>query len=110
MTFKEQFQQDIDNVFFNTDEGASTVVYKPKEGIDVTIEALSEFGMSLEMSSFGASEISNIMIKKSDVDKPKYGDEIAIDGEYWTVQRTLWSNHGAHYVEIRRDERVNFRG
>jgi len=105
MTFKAQLAKDVENVFFNTDEGANTVVYQPKTGGNITVDALIEYETVLDTDGYGASEVGTIMVKRSDVEKPTYGDKIVISGYYWTVYHIRWANPEAFSLEIRRDER-----
>ena len=81
------------------------MVYIPKIGSNITLDALIEFGTESELSGSGASDVANMMIKKEDVEKPVYGDKIVVNGYYWVVYRILWGNPGTHYLELRKDLR-----
>ena len=108
MTFKDQMANDLDNVFFNTDEFAVEVVYTPKAtGVGQSIKALVDYGLPENIqgnrgdgytwtltcerdvrSDFvhgNTRSVATVTVNASDIPEPKYRDIITIDGVEFRV-------------------------
>ncbi|EMS79207.1 head-tail joining protein [Desulfotignum phosphitoxidans] len=107
-TFKEQMQLDLD-VFFDTSEFATSVVYTPASGGDaVTVPAIVDYGATGRMDEGKESdgyvwrlmcakgvrpdfdrgrvrETALVKVRKDQIPAPGYRDTFTIDGEVWTV-------------------------
>lgn len=89
MTFKDQMLDDLDNVFFNTDEFAQTVNW---DGTD--IDVIPDTTDDRDSSSSNADEHGAFvqrrayMVKQADFSaEPVPMQEVIIDGESWYVDR-----------------------
>ena len=103
MGFKEAVAADVDNVFFQTDEFAETVII---DGMAVPIildnDALQ--GMS-ELYAKGLSEGEQfIFVKEKDMHRlPQNGEQLTKDGIDWYVRHAV-SEMGVYGIRIGRTQ------
>ena len=102
MTFKGQAADDINNVFFNTDEFAE---YAEVDGKTVPIiidnDALNG---KTELYAFGLSAGEQlIFLKEADLGRlPQIGEQITINGKQWYIKHSL-ANAGVFEIRIGRE-------
>ena len=102
MVLKDQMLLDLD-VFFNVDEFASVVTYRPATGDPVQIKAV--FDTDRQRRDSGADQ-AWLYVKKADVPSPSYRDTFVIDGEEWKIQqrpgqgRVVFPAGGAWQIRI----------
>ena len=81
MTFQDQLDSDLENVFFNDDEFARDVTYA-----GATIKAVETDGYEITTSIPGVNvPTRSLLVMESDVPNPKAGDTVVIDGQTWYV-------------------------
>lgn len=81
MTFKDQVQQDMESVFFNVSEHATTATYK-----GATIPVIEDGGFIQNTGVPGVTiPALTIHIRASDVSNPKQGDKVVIGGKTYYV-------------------------
>ena len=104
MTFKEQVKADIDNVFFNTDEFAETVVI---DGKPVPIILDNDSLLAAEFALVLAEGEQYIFIREKDMHRlPQPGEQITKDNKQWYIRPPVVSNMGVFALRIGR-ERVH---
>ena len=103
MALKDQFQEDLDNVFYDSDDFVEDLVYET-----VTVQAHIKRLGSLDISSSGAATYANIRLRKSQVANPKFGDAVEFDSKNWTVEKTLSSNNLESKLLVKTEESYSF--
>jgi hypothetical protein len=103
MSFKEQAAADINNVFFNTDEFAETVIIDGNP-VPAILDDDAIQGMS-ELYAMGLAEGEQfIFIKEKDmISLPQVGDQISKDGKEWYVRHAV-NEMGIFGIRIGREQ------
>jgi len=102
MDFKDAVAADIDNVFFNSNEFAETVLIDGKSvpiilDDDAMIKSAEVFAMGLEQGE------QFIFIKEKDMNRlPMPGDQLSKEGVQWYVRHVV-SNMGVYAIRIGRN-------
>ncbi len=107
MTFKDDLENDLNDVFFNENEFAVGAVYIAKEpqqqyAISVIIDEIND----PNESGNAISAQAEIWIKTFDIPNPKHLDEVVIDSVTWRVERKLREIAGTAILLVRRLETV----
>ena len=100
MTLKTQMTDDLDSVFFNTDEHAETITYN---GAD--IKAIVDYEENPDEQAGAALAQAVIEIRASDVADPTYRDTVVIGSVTWHVRRVLGGDGFTWRVRIQSSER-----
>jgi len=87
MALIDDIVDDLDGVFFDTDEWSEPVTYTPNGGNGITINAVLNKGLPNQEAyvrgvNFAGAEIT---VKASDVTAPQWGDTFTIGGETWEL-------------------------
>ncbi|MCL2210786.1 MAG: hypothetical protein FWB95_02570 [Treponema sp.] len=103
MDFREALANDIDNVFFNTEEFAETVDIDGKP-VPIILDNDALLKMP-ELFAMGLVEGEQfIFIKEKDMYRPPQpGDQITKNDEAWYVRHTV-SNEGVFAIRIGRSQ------
>jgi hypothetical protein len=80
------FREDL-SIFFNLSEFAETIVYTASGGSPVNVTAVVIRNIILEEPYVrgGNTARSEIYVKKSEVDNPKFGDTFTFDQQTWEL-------------------------
>ena len=105
MSLKSQMTSDLD-MFFNTDEFASTITYTPTGGDPVSITAVPGAQDATGQDPVPSGDTMVIFVMAAEVENPQYKDQFTIDGETWYFRRNLsgGANDGVYELEISRSE------
>jgi hypothetical protein len=108
MTLRETISNDIDDVFFNTDEFAISAVYNSKDGTitEKSIDIIFDESTTLQDAEYGAAGTSIAYVKKSDVSSPKIYDTITISGVIYTVRQRISGDLYVWTLSLESDERL----
>ena len=106
-TFHDDLEQDLE-VFFNEDEFADQVTYKPKVGDQVQTQAIIIYEENQTEDQRGNHTKAEIELKRSDVATPNYGDLIEIDSVDWRFIREVHRDRWVVRLEIRTDTRGHY--
>lgn len=79
MSFKDQITQDLDNVFFNTDEFAVSATFR-SESIIVDFKEKDDVIFDSDLGSDVSSSVPTALCKSADVADAEHGDELVIFG------------------------------
>jgi len=79
MTFKDDIAHDMAETIFSTADLAGSITYKGE-----TIPAHVDY--EGKPGSRYAARVARLIINAADVDLPKDGDAVTIDGHAWTVR------------------------
>ena len=102
MALKDVIAEDVDNVFFNTDEFAEAAIIDGKP-VPVIFDD-DELNGKSEVYAIGLAEGERlIFIKQKDLFRlPQTGEQMTIDGKEWYVRHAI-SNMGIHEIRIGRN-------
>lgn len=107
MTFKDQVQSDLSNVFFSTSEFAESVTYCPENGVEYEATAVIDIGDAMDPDAFGGNPASAAKIEILGMaDDPEPNDIIRFASSTWRVIRGLACSDGVWTVAAVRDERA----
>lgn len=81
MTFEESVLADIDAVFFTMGESARIAIYN---GVEIAVVTDNTFMQNTSVPGL-LVQGQRIMVKASDVPKPKPGDKVIMSGVTWHV-------------------------
>jgi len=103
MTFEEQINADIDNVFFKTDEFAESVLIDGRS-VPIILDNDALNGKS-DLYAMGLSEGEQfIFIKEKDMHRlPQPGEVLSKDGKDWYVRHAV-SEKGVFNIRIGRNQ------
>jgi hypothetical protein len=100
MTFKAQLVTDLD-VFYNTDEFAETVTYRPSGYTAVSIPAIIDYGKGFESEgSDSLNTNATIRIRVSDIATVAPGDEVTIGAGSWRVMDAKIISDGLEWEAV----------
>jgi len=101
MEFKDVLATDVDNVFFNSNEFAESVIIDGKS-VPIILDEDALQGMS-ELYAMGLAEGEQfIFVKEKDMNRlPQEGDQLTKDGKEWYVRHAV-SNMGVFGIRIGR--------
>jgi hypothetical protein len=100
MTLKEQILADQD-IFYNTDDFAESVVYTPHEGAPKTIPALISYGSGEEGQGADRYGVrATVRIKAGDVAEPntRGRDALTVGTVEWTIIGAERSASGLEWI------------
>ena len=100
VSLKEQIENDLDSVFFDTDEFARTVTY---DGVDISV--IFTHKKDPEKLSDSLREEGELRVKVSDVPTPAYRDPVVIDGNTWRMMEIVEGGEYTWKLKIAKDER-----
>ncbi len=100
MNLKQTIADDLENVFYNTDDFAFEATY---EGVLVT---LLEDGEQARVEHFPGfhSMTMNVRVRKSEVPVPRVGHQVTINDEHWLVGEGMTGDAGEWFLLLVRDE------
>ena len=101
MAFKDDLANDLQNIFFNTEEFAELVDYNGN-----SIKAIVDFSTDLNYATPNVYAIASVLIKKIDMPEPIIGDTVTIGGILWVVFQILQGSGDTWLVQVRKDERA----
>ena len=91
-------EADLDSVFFNTDEHAETATYN---GTEITVIESEGGEVNTNIPGFSIPTFV-ILVKSSDVEKPKAGDSVSFRSGSYRVQPFPTSEGGVWKVGLER--------
>lgn len=99
MSLKDIMNDDLD-IFFNTDDFAETVTYKPKFGASKEVVALVDLLNEQEIYESGIGQgqydVAHFELRASEVTPKKY-DEISYNGKDWKIRKILTARDSLSY-------------
>jgi len=107
MSFKDQLQTDLTNVFFSTSEFAESVTYCPESGVEYDAKAIIDIGDAMDPNAFGSNPAATAKIELLGLQKdPEPNDIIRFSSSTWRIVRGLACSDGVWTVASVRDERA----
>jgi len=103
MSFKEQIEADIENVFFETNEFSENVIIDGRS-VPIILDNDALQGVS-ELYAMGLAEGEQfIFIKEKDLGRlPQPGDQLSKDGKQWYVRHAV-CEMGVFAIRIGREQ------
>jgi hypothetical protein len=104
MTFKTQMDADLQSVFLNTDEFASTLT----TSAGATLKGVADYGQVLGDYDLGGQfALASVVIAKADLPAPTRYNTLTIDGVAWRIENYDQGDGHSWIITISRDRRIS---
>lgn len=109
MSFAEDITADL-AVIFDPEEAGAEVVYTPKSGAPLNINAVVLYGQDLDNADWGTAleATARAWVRSADIAEPEAGDVLNAEGVDWTVIRRLGKFPGYWKLQLTSDVRPAF--
>jgi len=105
VTFKDQLQDDLENVFFNSGEFADDATYTTFEGVSTAIHTIFSSAGDFISVEPGQAMAASFQVMKSEIASPKIHDSIVRNGETWRITDIPTGEGDVWQISARREER-----
>lgn len=109
-TFREMLDEDLVEVFHDTEDGfADPATFTAAGGDPVSTTAILSLLDNLHEAHLGFSEMAQVRLPVKDVGSPSHGDLVVIGEQTWKVVRRIKQDAGEVILEVRKSERAVFK-